>query len=170
MPEMNGLEMCSAIKKDKDINNTPVILLTTLSDTEDIIHGLRANADCYITKPYKKNHLLAKIDRLLSPVKGQNGIRGGKILRITLGGKEHVITANRAQIMNLLISTYENTLLQYKELKETKENLSQAYDELHQANSELLQLVMELEDSLSDCKRELKKAKASPTNGGGSQI
>src|SRR5438046_544704 len=61
LPEMNGYELCRQIKADQRLKDTPVILLTALSDATDIIHGLECGADNFIAKPYDEKLLLARI-------------------------------------------------------------------------------------------------------------
>src|SRR3712207_3720183 len=56
MPEMDGYAMCHAIKHDPSLQAVPVVLLTNLSDPEDIIQGLRSKADCCLTKPYNRDY------------------------------------------------------------------------------------------------------------------
>lgn len=51
MPELDGAGLCRAIKADKDLRSIPVIMLTTLGETENKIAGLDAGADDYIQKP-----------------------------------------------------------------------------------------------------------------------
>src|SRR5687767_1518025 len=60
MPVMDGYEMCNKLKEDTTLCAIPVILLTQLSDPEDIVRGLKAKADYYLTKPYKPDYLLTK--------------------------------------------------------------------------------------------------------------
>ncbi|MFN7333506.1 MAG: response regulator, partial [bacterium] len=66
MPKMNGYELCNAIKQSEELKRCPVILLSTLNDAEDIIKGLAAGADNYITKPYDIKFLIARIEDLRS--------------------------------------------------------------------------------------------------------
>jgi sigma-B regulation protein RsbU (phosphoserine phosphatase) len=51
MPELDGAELCKEIKKDKELRSIPVLMLTTLGETENKIAGLEAGADDYIQKP-----------------------------------------------------------------------------------------------------------------------
>lgn len=51
MPEMDGAELCRQVKLDKDLRTIPVLMLTTLGETENKIAGLEAGADDYIQKP-----------------------------------------------------------------------------------------------------------------------
>ncbi|WP_352421523.1 response regulator transcription factor [Proteiniphilum sp.] len=64
MPFMSGLELCKAYRQ-KFGYATPIILLTALSTTEDIVKGLNSGADDYITKPFKLAELEARIKALL---------------------------------------------------------------------------------------------------------
>ena len=63
---MGGDELCSVIKGDLEISHIPVILLTALGDEKNMLEGLEIGADAYITKPFSKEYLLARIDQLLA--------------------------------------------------------------------------------------------------------
>lgn len=65
MPEMDGYELCKAIKSDENLKDIPVILVTTLSDAQDVIRGLECGADNFIRKPYDERYLMSRIDYLL---------------------------------------------------------------------------------------------------------
>lgn len=62
LPEINGLTLCKTLR-DKG-NNTPILLLTALGTTQDIITGLDAGADDYLSKPFEFNELMARIRAL----------------------------------------------------------------------------------------------------------
>jgi two-component system cell cycle response regulator len=62
MPEGNGAEICSLLKETNTTKYTPLILLSSCSQKEDIINGLDAGADDYMTKPVCESELLARID------------------------------------------------------------------------------------------------------------
>ncbi|MDR2497478.1 MAG: response regulator transcription factor [Tannerellaceae bacterium] len=64
MPRMNGLELCAAYRA-KFGYASPVIMLTALGTTEDIVMGLEAGADDYIAKPFSFRELEARIRALL---------------------------------------------------------------------------------------------------------
>jgi len=123
MPEMDGYELCSAIKKDETLKDIPVILLTVLSSPKDVIKGLQSGADNFITKPYKKKFLLSLIQDILA---NQEVRKKGTIevsLEIYFMGQKHTITSNSMQIIGLLFSTYEHAVFQNRELKKTQAEL-----------------------------------------------
>jgi len=62
MPEGNGAEICSLLKETNVTKYIPLILLSSCSQKEDIINGLHAGADDYLTKPICESELLARID------------------------------------------------------------------------------------------------------------
>ena len=62
MPIMDGWAVCKAIRED---GNTPVIMLTAKSETDDKVAGLKSGADDYITKPFEMKEVLARIEAVL---------------------------------------------------------------------------------------------------------
>ncbi len=66
MPEMDGYELCAAIKADRGLKDIPVILLTALSDPEDIFKGLEVKADNYLTKPWDEELLFSRVQQVLA--------------------------------------------------------------------------------------------------------
>ena len=61
MPELNGYEVCQILQKNEKTKNIPVIFVTAKTDEESIAKGYTIGARDYVTKPYKKLELLAKI-------------------------------------------------------------------------------------------------------------
>lgn len=64
MPDMNGRELCKAIKGTKATSHIPVILLTAMSRNEAVISGYESGADSYLTKPFSPELLLVRIRNL----------------------------------------------------------------------------------------------------------
>lgn len=65
MPQMNGLELCNAIKKEVKTSHIPFILLTAKADQEAKIKGLRTGADDYLTKPFDGLELVLRVKNIL---------------------------------------------------------------------------------------------------------
>jgi CheY-like chemotaxis protein len=62
MPDLDGLELCRRVRALNLPSYVYIILLTALTDKERIIQGLDAGADDYITKPFDRTELLARVD------------------------------------------------------------------------------------------------------------
>lgn len=66
MPEMDGIEMLQCIRKDFQISHIPVIILTAKSNDESKTRAISMGANAYITKPFSKEYLLARVEQLLN--------------------------------------------------------------------------------------------------------
>ncbi|GBE27218.1 response regulator PleD [bacterium BMS3Bbin03] len=65
MPKRNGFEVCRILKNNQDTRFIPVIMVTALKDVEDKINGIEAGADDFISKPFNKTELMARVRSLL---------------------------------------------------------------------------------------------------------
>ncbi|HAK45234.1 MAG TPA: DNA-binding response regulator [Spirochaeta sp.] len=65
LPDIDGLEVCRRMKRDENLNNIPVIMLTAKSEDSDIITGLELGAEDYITKPFSPRVLIARLHAVL---------------------------------------------------------------------------------------------------------
>lgn len=63
LPGMNGIAVCKELRKQQD--STPILMLTALGSTENVVAGLDSGADDYLVKPFKQAELLARIRSLL---------------------------------------------------------------------------------------------------------
>ena len=65
MPKIDGVEVCRQLKSDAGMSFIPIILVTAKTDTKDIVAGLEAGADEYLTKPVDQNALVARVKSML---------------------------------------------------------------------------------------------------------
>jgi PAS domain S-box-containing protein len=144
MPEMDGFELCQKIKEDKNLQNIPVIILTTLSEPEDIIRGLMSGADNFVTKPWREESILSRIHYVLANHDmRKDSISSEMGIEVFFGGKKHFITSDRMQILDLLFSTYEANIQKSKELININKELTKTQEELKTLNEQLEQKVVE---------------------------
>src|SRR5712692_9788808 len=152
MPEMDGHTLCKEIKADKTLQNTPVLLLTSLSGVEEVLKALECGADGFIRKPYEVSDLLSRVQYILV----NRAMRTGDSMQwgaeIYLSGKRYFISAERQQILDLLFSTFMDAVqingeleVKQRELMQLAGQLKEKADDLATANKELERRGHELE-------------------------
>lgn len=65
LPGTDGLEIARQVRKDEQLGNIPIIMITARSAEMDILHGLETGADDYITKPFSPREVVARVNALL---------------------------------------------------------------------------------------------------------
>jgi len=137
MPGMDGYEFCQKIKKSENLSHIPVILLTSLQDPQDIIKGLQAGADNFITKPYDEKYLFSRIQYLLINRDIRFAGSAEMVIELVFRGHKYQINSDKKQILDLLLSVYEAAIQRNDELIAMKAQLETANENLKQANQDL---------------------------------
>jgi len=137
MPGMDGYELCERIKADDRVSAVPVILLTSLSEPQDVIKSLHCGADNFIRKPYDERYLLSRISHILTSreLRLSGNVQVG--VEVYLGGERHFIDADRQQILDFLLSTYE-------EVGQINRDLSAKNTEMEARQAELERVLSQL--------------------------
>ncbi|HEV8082173.1 MAG TPA: response regulator transcription factor [Chitinophagaceae bacterium] len=107
LPHINGLQLCKIIREH---SNTPILMLTALSTTNDIVTGLDAGADGYLTKPFKFQELLARIRALVRRKNDLNTESNFTIADLEVDYRTKQLQRNGQQIK---LTAREFYLLQY---------------------------------------------------------
>jgi two-component system alkaline phosphatase synthesis response regulator PhoP len=76
LPKMNGLDVCKAIRRNPEIANLPIIMLTAKGEEIDKIIGLEIGADDYITKPFSIKELIARVRTILRRMHDNDNKKG----------------------------------------------------------------------------------------------
>ncbi len=105
MPDMNGYEVMEELKKDRKLNEIPVIFLTAQSDQESEIKGLKMGAMDFVRKPFEPEIMRSRID---------------KILRLTEQNRELQKIALKDGLTDLLNRRYMEKLLNQTDINEEK--------------------------------------------------
>jgi len=137
MPGMDGYEFCKKLKDTPALKEVPIILLTSLNDPLDIIKGLQAGADNFITKPYEEKYLLSRINYLLANREIRRSGGGEMVLEIVFRGNKYAINSDKKQILDLLLSVYEAAVQRNDELILAQEQLQTLNENLIASNREL---------------------------------
>ncbi len=141
MPEMDGYELCQKVKSNPEFRDISIMLLTNLSDPKDVIKGLQSGADNFLTKPYNEHFLLSRVSYiLLNKELRQDTSSSDMGIHIVFGGQKYFINSDRMQIIDLLLSTYENAIQKNGELAEANKQLLNMHREIAKKNLELEKL------------------------------
>lgn len=65
LPLVSGIEVLKSIREHKDLNTTPVLMLTAKSEEGDVVQALNFGADDYITKPFRVHEMIARVKSIL---------------------------------------------------------------------------------------------------------
>ena len=116
LPGIQGIDVCRVIKSDENIKSIPIIILSALGQEEDIVLGLEAGADDYVSKPFSLDVLNARIKTVLrryhqKDQEDQNRILLNQNIKINPRTREVVIDGNLVsltytefQILHLLMA------------------------------------------------------------------
>jgi PAS domain S-box-containing protein len=130
MPEMDGYALCEEIKSDPELAETPVIVLTSLASPHDVIKGLECGADNFIRKPCDERQLVDRIASILASRRLRARERTKLGVEVVLSGQRHFITSERQQILDFLLSSYEEMGQAHGRLEVKRDELERTLSEL----------------------------------------
>ncbi|MFH1217908.1 MAG: response regulator transcription factor [Pseudomonadota bacterium] len=110
LPGISGLEVCRAVKKNKNLHGVSVLMLTAKGEEDDVVAGLECGADDYVTKPFSPKVLIARINALLRRKQGKVDVDEEKTDKIFLQGLEihpgrHEVKLN-GQLLQLTMTEF----------------------------------------------------------------
>lgn len=108
LPDGSGLDILESVR-DENIS-MPILMLTARKNTDDVVQGLEAGADDYLTKPFKSKELLARIATLLRRKETTYQTETVILGILEIDSKQRVITVNNK---NVELSPREYDLLEY---------------------------------------------------------
>lgn len=135
---INGYEFCQITKKNQKLESIPFILLTHLSNINDIIKGLECGADSFIIKPYEQDFLLSRISDLLFTSEDKK--TKSSHVSLFFNGQNYILDSDPSKIIQLLISTYEYVLQKNRELERLNNELLEMHKEMKLKNNQLKKL------------------------------
>ncbi len=116
LPGMDGVEICSSIKKDPQTQSTLIVMVTAKGEESDIVLGLGVGADDYISKPFSPRELVARVKAVLrrgvlvEKASAQELIVLGELVidsskhKVTHAGREIKLTATEFRLLHFLAS------------------------------------------------------------------
>src|SRR6202051_3485171 len=112
MPSLDGFETCRSLKRNKMLAHVPVIFMTGLSETQDIVKGLEAGGVDYVTKPIVPDELLARIRvhlanaRLANNARAARDVSGRYLLATNTSGGVLWCTPQTAKLLGLAFGDF----------------------------------------------------------------
>jgi two-component system phosphate regulon response regulator PhoB len=114
MPEMNGMEVCRALRRNPATSRIPILMLTAKSTEGDKVAGLEVGADDYVTKPFSPRELLLRVRAVArrqpdqgvskpAPVKAGGIELDRSSMTATIGSKKLVLTSTEYRLLDLLV-------------------------------------------------------------------
>ncbi|MEK6564490.1 MAG: response regulator transcription factor [Candidatus Omnitrophota bacterium] len=113
LPEIDGLEVCRALRQERDTAGIPVIMLTAKGRESDKVVGLELGADDYITKPFSLGELIARVKAVLrrsrDKEKQPDIFKAGSLtidfskIKVSVGNKRLELTAKEFELLSALI-------------------------------------------------------------------
>nr|WP_086940082.1 response regulator [Thaumasiovibrio occultus] len=113
MPELNGYEVCQALRANPRTVNLPVIMLSALNQAQDRVKGFEAGASDYLNKPFNKEELIARIRAHLRAYLVQQEQEKNQALLNEIAHRErieHDLLETQGKLLNLLESSAEAIL------------------------------------------------------------
>ena len=114
MPNLDGWETLKAIRNNDKIAQIPIIMLTSVSETNKQISGLKFGADDYIIKPFVLPNLLARIEALLRRSLWNKDTKEVKALPFVKGDEISPLTAREKEILSLVAKGSSNSQIAQK--------------------------------------------------------
>ncbi len=109
LPGIDGFELCRVIRRSSDV---PIVMVTARADTHDVVAGLEAGADDYLTKPFAPKELSARIRALLRRIRPADHVHstltfGDLVIipeegRVTVRGDEVLVTKTEFRLLCVL--------------------------------------------------------------------
>ena len=137
LPDIDGFTICEELKRNRETNLTPVIMVTALNGVAHHTRGERVGANCYVTKPFHMDRLFQTIDDALAWRREheQKGVTGE--ITFDIRSELHYLQ----QLNDLLADLYAHTPLTERQIKDLRQAVhemgSNAIEWGHKKNAEL---------------------------------
>jgi two-component system, sensor histidine kinase and response regulator len=126
MSNIDGFELCRYIKATPAFKDIPVVLLTSLSDTQDLLKALDCGADNFLARPYDEQLLSTRIRTMFLNQELKKQVRSSLGLQVYFDGKKHQVNNDRMQLVEMIFSIYEDACQRNKELFNVNQELLKA--------------------------------------------
>jgi signal transduction histidine kinase len=142
LPGDSGFDLCRRIKADPRLRRIPVVVLTSQADPVNVLRGLEAGADGFMTKDRAPVEIVGRIRRTLERCAARPGADGRT--RVMFLDAQFELNASRDQLLNVLLAAFEDVVhlnqkyqLSENELRKVNAQLRESVRSEHQAHEDL---------------------------------
>lgn len=135
LPGDSGFDLCRRIKANPAFRHLPVVVHTGQADPANVLRGLQAGADGFMTKDRPPEEIVGRIRRVLE--RGAAPPEAREPTRVVFRGQEFAFSAGRAQLTDILVAAFEDVLHLNELQEETTLDLCRVNVELQEANRTL---------------------------------
>jgi PAS domain S-box-containing protein len=110
LPGENGFDLCRRVKREASLTHVPVVLLTRFADPLNVLRGLEAGADGFISKGHRPADIVERINRILrrgAPISSSGGEETDRVVFLQT---EFKLDASRQQLLELLLAGFEDAV------------------------------------------------------------
>jgi two-component system, NtrC family, sensor kinase len=134
LPGESGFDLCRRIKADVERRHTPVIILTSECDPLNVLRGLEAGADDFMTKDHDSAEVVGRLRRTLAgPTTRPAEASGRAATRVSFLGSPFQIAAGRDQLLNVLLSAFEDVVHLNRRYEESLDALRRLSEQLRES-------------------------------------
>jgi two-component system cell cycle response regulator len=128
MPVMDGYDLCRRLKAQAATAQLPVVLLTSLSDPSEVLTAIEVGADNFLTKPWQEDFLVERIHQVLANRRLRSSSQDGPALPVMFGGERIDLASVGHQVVDLLLSTYEDAVYKQRELQRLNQEITRSLE------------------------------------------
>jgi signal transduction histidine kinase len=154
LPGDSGFDLCRRLKGDARLRALPIVVCTSEADPLNVLRGLEAGADGFVTKQREASAIVGAVRRVLA--RPHDDEAPDRPTRVVFLGHEFLLSAGRAQLVDVLVSAFEDVVHLNKQSQAGASALRRANRQLEQHNGELRRLA----DSERRAHEDLKRAEA----------
>ncbi len=154
LPGDSGFDLCQHLKNDAKLLTIPIVVCTSEADPLNVLRGLQAGADGFITKQRSPEEIVCAVRRVLARGVLNAESPAAETRSVRFFDQEFALTVHHAQLVDNLVSAFEDVVHLNEQYQESTTALRQANRQLEERNRELQRLA----DSERRAHEELKKA------------
>lgn len=137
LPDEDGFALCRRIKSNPELRNTPVLINTADSNPTNVLRGLEADADGFMTKDHSPSEIVGRVQRTLAG--GARRVHVGDVnsIQVTFQNAEFLLKPTIEQLLNILLSAFEDVINLNERLKANEAALLELNAAIRGANHAL---------------------------------